>query len=63
MAHMNIKFQHDPYLTERKKTNHMPVRFVVMPVRCKLAYVIITVVFLTSNVKESPDIVAIAHDV
>lgn len=43
------------------------MKFTVMPVKCKLAYAnrrfLITVVFLTSNFKESPDVVAIAHNV
>lgn len=63
---MNIKSQHE--LEKKTKKKPVPVKLVVMSVKCQLVYanrvfLIITVVFLTSNLKESPDVVAIAHDV
>lgn len=64
MAHMNIKFRHEPYLTNRKKKNTKSAREICSNAsKMQTGLFLIAVVFLTSNVKESPDIVAIAHDV
>lgn len=63
MAHMNITFRHEPYLTHRK--NNKSAREICSNAsKTQTGFFLIAVVFLTSNVKESPpDIVAIAHDV